>query len=35
LRTGFRQVVFGERPAPDDADELVTNASTIATLIGA
>jgi aminoglycoside phosphotransferase (APT) family kinase protein len=35
LRTGFRQVVFGERPAPDDADELVTNASTIANLIGA
>lgn len=35
LRTGYRQVVFGERPGPDDADDLVTNASTIATMIGA
>jgi aminoglycoside phosphotransferase (APT) family kinase protein len=35
LRTGLRAVRFGERAAPDDPEELVTNASTIAQRIGA
>jgi len=35
LRTGLRSVRFGERPAPQSTDELVTNASEIAERIGA
>jgi aminoglycoside phosphotransferase (APT) family kinase protein len=35
LRTGWRQVHFGERPPPTDADELVMNAPTLAALIAA
>jgi aminoglycoside phosphotransferase (APT) family kinase protein len=32
LRTGWRQVHFGERPPPADADELLMNAPTLAAL---
>jgi aminoglycoside phosphotransferase (APT) family kinase protein len=33
LRTGWRQVRFGEREAPGDPDELLTNAATLSALI--
>jgi aminoglycoside phosphotransferase (APT) family kinase protein len=35
LRTGWRQVHFGERAAPADADELIMNAPTLAALLAA
>jgi aminoglycoside phosphotransferase (APT) family kinase protein len=35
LRTGWRQVHFGERPPPAETDELLMNAPTLAALIAA
>jgi aminoglycoside phosphotransferase (APT) family kinase protein len=34
MRTGWRQVHFGERARPDDANELLMNATTLAALTG-
>ena len=33
LRTGLRQVHFGERPMPDDVDELLLNRSALEELV--